>query len=330
MLDRRGLEPQDSCDMTKADSQRDIENVLSSIRRLVSQDVRGDVSGPNSARDPGLLVLTPAHLVNETEQPSAAVDITPAASDTRPSKIAPPQDWEPDFDDSAVDHWPQDGAGLEASFQVGDELSRLEDTIARLEAEVTQSEADFESETGDRFSPDGVSPLAELPEEFDPSSLSASVAEAASDREAAPEDELIDPDLLRADWEQTARPDPDWPGLDAVEAAPSEPRRLHLSDAEEWHQAPPKRPSSYERTREEIALEVSFPEADNFTVVDFEARQDAALDFALPIDEDALQALVRDLIRQELQGELGARITRNLRKLVRREVQRALLSRDLE
>jgi cell pole-organizing protein PopZ len=47
------------------------------------------------------------------------------------------------------------------------------------------------------------------------------------------------------------------------------------------------------------------------------------------LDEAMLRELVADIVRQELQGSLGERITRNVRKLVRREIQRALLSRDL-
>jgi len=39
---------------------------------------------------------------------------------------------------------------------------------------------------------------------------------------------------------------------------------------------------------------------------------------------------VIEIVRQELQGELGERITRNVRKLVRREIHRALLSQGLE
>ena len=38
---------------------------------------------------------------------------------------------------------------------------------------------------------------------------------------------------------------------------------------------------------------------------------------------------VRDLIREELQGGLGERITRNVRKLVRAEIARALAAQDL-
>jgi hypothetical protein len=50
----------------------------------------------------------------------------------------------------------------------------------------------------------------------------------------------------------------------------------------------------------------------------------------LVIDADALRDLVAEIIRQELQGPLGERITRNVRKLVRREINRALEGRTLE
>ena len=45
-------------------------------------------------------------------------------------------------------------------------------------------------------------------------------------------------------------------------------------------------------------------------------------------DEEALHDLVREIIREELQGSLGERITRNVRKLVRVEINRVLAARD--
>ncbi|MEK6205601.1 MAG: hypothetical protein N2B02_08235, partial [Amylibacter sp.] len=45
------------------------------------------------------------------------------------------------------------------------------------------------------------------------------------------------------------------------------------------------------------------------------------------IDEDALREIVIELVRAELQGDLGDRITRNVRKLVRREIHSALANR---
>ena len=47
------------------------------------------------------------------------------------------------------------------------------------------------------------------------------------------------------------------------------------------------------------------------------------------LDEDSLRELVADIVRSELQGALGERITRNVRKLVRREIHRALAAQDL-
>jgi hypothetical protein len=48
------------------------------------------------------------------------------------------------------------------------------------------------------------------------------------------------------------------------------------------------------------------------------------------LDEAALQEVVRQMIREELQGSLGERITRNVRKLVRAEINRALTARALD
>ncbi len=48
------------------------------------------------------------------------------------------------------------------------------------------------------------------------------------------------------------------------------------------------------------------------------------------IDESALRDLVGEIVRQELQGALGERITRNVRKLVRREIHRAMMGQDYD
>jgi hypothetical protein len=46
--------------------------------------------------------------------------------------------------------------------------------------------------------------------------------------------------------------------------------------------------------------------------------------------EDVLRELVRDLIREQLQGDLGERITRNIRKLVKAEIARVVAVQALE
>lgn len=55
----------------------------------------------------------------------------------------------------------------------------------------------------------------------------------------------------------------------------------------------------------------------------------AALDPSL-IDEDMLRRIVAQAVREELQGALGERITRNVRKLVRREIRLVLAADELD
>ena len=42
------------------------------------------------------------------------------------------------------------------------------------------------------------------------------------------------------------------------------------------------------------------------------------------VDEEELRALVAEIVREELRGDLGARITRNIRSLVRKEIRRII------
>ena len=64
-------------------------------------------------------------------------------------------------------------------------------------------------------------------------------------------------------------------------------------------------------------------------VAEVEAAAEAEDETAV-LDEETLRQLVSDIVREELQGALGERITRNVRKLVRREIHRALTAKDLE
>ncbi|MEM9321002.1 MAG: hypothetical protein AAGA70_18660, partial [Pseudomonadota bacterium] len=62
---------------------------------------------------------------------------------------------------------------------------------------------------------------------------------------------------------------------------------------------------------------------------DYEPEQEAAEALA-SLDEVALRELVAQVVREELQGALGQRITRNVRKMVRREIRLALVAEDYE
>ncbi len=47
-----------------------------------------------------------------------------------------------------------------------------------------------------------------------------------------------------------------------------------------------------------------------------------------PVDREALRSMVADLVRDELRGRTGERLTDSIRRFVGREIQRALATRD--
>lgn len=63
---------------------------------------------------------------------------------------------------------------------------------------------------------------------------------------------------------------------------------------------------------------------------DAESETDILVADEAVLDEASLRELVSEIVREELQGALGERITRNVRKLVRREIHRALAMRNFE
>ncbi len=48
------------------------------------------------------------------------------------------------------------------------------------------------------------------------------------------------------------------------------------------------------------------------------------------LDEEVLREIIAQVVREELQGVLGQRITRNVRKMVRREIRLALAAEELD
>lgn len=362
----------------------EIEDVLSSIRRLVSQDApmgRPVVAArvlEQEAPEAECLVLTPALRVAEAAEDmddSAEASAEPALTEAEvlladteaalAEASAVLDDAELALDEAWGQLGPEDLDEASApDLDAG--LARLETAIAKMESAVAESGVEFEPEQGHRFEAEGAAPLLDLPETFDAEafaeeavsselnlseSAEAEALEVAGDEPEAlwepdaeveggePADEAdvfevtevelvaspaqddeatVDPDLRDEAW---AAQDT---GMDWAEAALSlarsaEPRRLHVSDAEgEAPQSDAPR-SSYEALRE--ALEADESPLDEGT----ENLFDAAL-----IDEVLLREMVAQLIREELRGVLGERITQNVRKLVRREIQRALMGQEFD
>lgn len=123
-----------------------------------------------------------------------------------------------------------------------------------------------------------------------------------------------------ADLDQTRTP-PSRPEPEAASAPVEDPRALDAHPAGQV-----KEDKSPEKLRTAILSNPVLPD---------EVEEDAfndALDEAevAPLDEEALRTLVAEVVREELSGPMGERITRNVRKLVRREIYRILSSKEFD
>ena len=289
----------------------EIEDVLSSIRRLVSEDLRpaaAQTRAPDAAGPaPDKLILTPALRVVSENAPAplgqmvaglgAAVDAyeepwESETGDAGPMDMAPPAEGPVRTRLHLAEAMRADIAAAGTPEAAPAPMVELaEEAPVAAVAEVVELTA---PEAAEEMAED---PAAVLPE----ASLADRVAEVLAE-EILAQSATTTPAPQVPGWAQegedegsetlatagaTLEPDSDW--ADAAEAEALE----ELSDA------------------------AAVPDAAY-------AGQEAP-----PLDDEALRDLVRELIVQELQGPLGERITRNIRKLVRAEIARALASDEL-
>lgn len=310
----------------------EVEDVLSSIRRLVSDDKRPS-SAAEMAPSNDRLVLTPALRVTEQAAGPAEDEVSARAS-SDVSAEPEQQAWSDfnagfDHDETPNDQGPLavDGTSAELSADLDqkadfsnvqgdsddtpDESS--EDVAAQVDEEVKLEPLILEmpkvdapetpqiEEELDESAEDVDVPVAELVQEqseaafFAKSSASLSAKIAALETVIGKTEEQWEPDDTgKSDYSGTEAPAMKWDTEDTL--ADDEPA-----------------PQLEEQNSDASAGESVFGQA--------------ADDI---LDEDALRDLVSDIVREELQGALGERITRNVRKLVRREIHRALAAQDLE
>ncbi|MDO9640439.1 MAG: hypothetical protein Q7J44_18045 [Pseudotabrizicola sp.] len=277
-------------------SSNEIEDVLSSIRRLVSEDLRpGGSRPPQAGAEPvagDKLLLTPALRVVE-----AAETIPPAG------------------DDEAV--WP---AGTFAATPpvAASVAGPVDEVVARLGAAVTEEE--WESPFGD---PEiwGAAEAEAKPVSGDATRpLPGFVARprVTLDR-AGLEDEFQPAPMIEFGDTEELEPE-DLPEAGAAEpaAAPGRVERKEVS--------PPDDGSDWADAAEAAVYADLAQVAEDEVIAGLHDAQAGDMAF----DEEVLRDLVRDLIREELAGSLGERITRNVRKLVRAEIARALAVREFE
>lgn len=312
-----------------AKSAEEIEDVLASIRRLVSGPAgkSAPLSPPDSAPK---LLLTPALRVSDPDDPWLPVadtiaDDADAAEDDTP--------W--DFDDrladwgeiaesaeEAVDDAIAEGA-LHGAPWMGQDRPTFRAKLTHLQSASASASADFEAEVGDANWPDpgADQALRELAQARGQAEQDAPEPDSAADDDA-PGDDLPPDDLPPDDGSQA-----DGVPGEGRDAAPAQ---QGDDDAPLDHvtgQATPEPPldAAKDDTRDLLADE-------DDSIEDFGA---ATAPFSFPetedgiLDEETLREIIAEVVRQELQSELGMRITRSVRKMVRREVRLALALDEL-
>lgn len=308
----------------------EIEDVLSSIRRLVSSEDRADRPARPAPAAGARLVLTPSQRVDGTTADDEVPEDGPEDA---------PQDFETDM--------PGDVTGPNARAE---RFDTVED--AEIIAE-PGSDADRADDSG--WSPGkdsaGMSArfLRHAPQEADtPDAVARSGAAGADHAEPVetPEPEP-EPQGASADDTRSAGVEPDAREVTNAPEQPDTPDAAGLSEIEaraagfesvvarqpgDWE--PDGAPGEGDYAPDPVSP-LPWDDLDEDTGDGSEDASDAGTaggwysDEAL-IDEAALRDLVAEIVRQELQGALGERITRNVRKLVRREIHRALMSQGLD
>ncbi len=325
--------------MSEAMKSEAIEDVLSSVRRLVSDNTPSQNPDVEIAVD--RLVLTPELRVSEGAEDEAESD-----AKAELSIVDLPSEADDDADVDGADG----SIGLE--WSPDDRMANWDDVGG------SSDKADsFEPEQGDEFSADETSgavaravaearfidldPVdADQPETEDEAALDEP-SDPATDEGASDEDDALPDDLEQELAALNGIGDID----DTLEAAP-EPEAT--TEAEPAQEPPVFARINRAAKNPEVEAEASAEER----VVEFGAQIDQASgDDALEdqvedlgyrgaafgfgdddsvLDEEVLREIIAQVVREELQGVLGQRITRNVRKMVRREIRLALAAEELE
>jgi hypothetical protein len=308
-------------------SSEEIEDVVSSVRRLVSNEERSRTLSRDLNVD--RLLLTPAlRVVPETSPLAPLVLETPVVEASGATASPVPAE---DADDIAL------AAALSADTPVA--LAGSEDATAATDLDTgTTVEAEIETSWDeDIWAAAGtVEPATDdAPIDDEPD---VAAAEAPDAGEAA--------DSTGETWEDA---ETEWSDSAPVPFVPLRRRAEHLAArvaAGEVMEAAPSAPETPDADVELASDGEALPGPEDqvvaaaqstFEIAQAVEAEHMATEFldadGTPLsvlDETALHEIVRQMIRAELQGELGERITRNVRKLVRAEINRALIARDLD
>ncbi|MDQ7069429.1 MAG: hypothetical protein Q9M48_01545 [Rhodobacterales bacterium] len=340
----------------------EIEDVLSSIRRLVSEDSRPkfdrqalEKNDENSedaqevtAAD--ALVLTPALRVAEyveAVEPVETVeetneDTAETVSETDRHFDETPADDSAEMADHQPQEWPQDQDDSTDAPETGD--SNWDDSQPEVsdQGEVTaQAEEHQDDDSNAGSDAEGA---------YDHLTLETRIAEVED--AVADQDDQWEPDgegqgdnaatpVEALQWEDHVEPSQDdqaagYQGDSSLYQSPDQYQENwqgHGEDESDETQADEDNVDVISAQTDDLQDGFSHENSENAEPVTSEG-QEADVDlFGVDeaiVDEDMLREMVSEIVRQELQGALGERITRNVRKLVRREIHRALASQELD
>jgi len=276
--------------MSEPVSNAEIEDVLSSIRRLVSENAGNARASASEGATAEKLVLTPAFRVltgadvepHKKRLDPQVEDEVAEAPQEEPEDVlleeavwedTPPQDTQ--IQDEPVAHL--EPVSDQDTGTQGESPAGLEQKIAELEAAI---EGTFEE-----WEPDGSEEETDSAEPF----VIQQATPAHNGTVMPPEEEFV--------VEGSAENVSDAHGEGNLREEPE--------DAEEVEEAEAQAPSD----------------------LDDDEDQDEEAGY---LDEDALREMVVQIVREELQGRVGQRITRSVRRMVRREIKRVMAVQELE
>lgn len=379
--------------MSKAVTNEEVEDVLSSIRRLVSEDKRPLAGLSNAPRHPRFadepvhdrLVLTPALRVADTAADpvdDGPLDLGSVARAT----------WTPPASDGDVDEADAQSDSIDALVQDALDQQDLPDDETGLTDGDYSDEGYWENDTGEVNAEDAT--LAEAAPSDDGSSLMQAAVE---DGDATPDLDLSHDGLdengdwqdgiaLEAEqWDVSPAPEGEVRAAQIASVELEGADEIEFSDDAKWAVEPEPQDASILKADVPLTAKIAAlgaaigkspeewePDGDEASDLsahltpsmaweddveldakgaplrsaaggDIDDAEEVAQDgsgkdpiasaFGVEdqlMDEEALRDLVAEIVRTELQGALGERITRNVRKLVRREIHRALTAQELE
>lgn len=368
----------------------DVEDVLASIRRLVSDNKRIDAkTEPKAPND--RLVLTPSlRVMDDTPtEDDAATDnavqkdeddalLAFAASVFETPAVAP-EAISDDADAPTVKETQAAATDRAAGDEVDDELDALDtayDVQEQKDDVLVLTDDPSQDDTTVQGAAEAADSTADLPDAAPGVTVAEDWAD-VPDSTDAPDGEDLAEDDLALDVGEAAKDDTaddDTPVADAAVVATAAPEKSLSEKIAALEMLVGKRRDNFEpddpgagayagtqapamewedAETDEDVLEARVEDTPPFDSIHDDVEEDApayaayveaeaddrAGDATIAqvfssdedvLDEEALRELVSDIVREELQGALGERITRNVRKLVRREIHRALAAQDLE